>query len=100
VATVANFTAVLVAFGVALPTSMELIITMGMITVVMFLGLFFIRSWGSGDVAVVFVWALSAIAVRHWSGENSLAIVALAAASLLALRLFSGWRRQWWRFSA
>lgn len=95
VATVANVTAVLVNYEVSFGAQTDVIITMVMITVVLFLALYFIRSWGSGEVAAVVAWAAIAIAVRRWDDENSLAIVALAAASLLLLRIFSGWKSQW-----
>ncbi|MFK8057065.1 MAG: tryptophan-rich sensory protein [Saprospiraceae bacterium] len=95
VATVANFTTLLVDYDISFGAQTDVIVSMGMITVVMFLALFFIRAWGSGEVAAVVAWACIAIAVRHWEGENSLAIVALAAASLIILRIFSGWKSQW-----
>jgi hypothetical protein len=95
VATVANATALLVSYDVTFGAQTDIIITMAMITVVMFLALYFIRSKGSGEVALVVAWALIAIAVRHWTDQNSLGIVALAAASLILLRIFSGWKFQW-----
>ena len=95
VATVANATALLVNYEITFGVQTDIIITMVMISVVMFLALFFIRTWGSGEVALVVAWALIAIAVRHWDDQNSLGIVALAAASLLILRIFSGWKWQW-----
>ena len=95
VATVANFTTLLVDYDISFGAQADVIITMAMITIVMFLALHFIRTWGSGEVAGVVAWACIAIAVRHWEGENSLAIVALAAASLVLLRIFSGWKSQW-----
>jgi len=95
VATVANFTTLLVDYDFSFGAQTDLIITMAMITIVMFLALYFIRTWGSGEIAAVVAWACIAIAVRHWESENSLAIVALAAASLLLLRIFSSWKSQW-----
>ncbi len=95
VATVANATALMVDYEITFGDQTDIIITMLMISIVMFLALYFIRSWGSGEVALVVAWALIAIAVRHWDDQNSLGIVALAAASLIVLRVFSGWKFQW-----
>jgi len=95
VATVANFTALLVDYDISFGAQNDIRVAMGMITIVLFLSLYFIRTWGSGEVAAVVAWAFIAIAVRHWEGENSLAIVALAAASLIVLRIVTSWKTQW-----
>ncbi len=94
VATVANVTAALVSSGFRPEDRVQVYFTLAVIVTVQLLGSWFIRR-GNGDVALVSVWALTAIAVKQWGVETPVAILASVGAIMLLFGIVSAFRTQW-----
>ncbi len=87
VATIANVSAFLISIGIETSAFTQIIWTMIVITVALFLNLFILGLRRTIAFCCVAIWALIAIYVRHKNGINSIAYYALASAAILGLAI-------------
>lgn len=85
VATIANISAFLIKLGVDLSQTAQIITTMVMITIAVYINLLMINLRNMREFALVGAWALFAIFIKHYENLESVAYFALVGAVLLAV---------------